>query len=120
MLKELDPFASSPEKDMPSPAIRSRAKHQLQIYDIECHHTTGGFDVRVVDIAAMESDFCDRGVQCVQCTGLSSVILSHSAVLLRDAAPTLGAYPTRRRPLPRLTSFPEPAGWGGYQIRDEG
>jgi len=26
----------------------------MQIYDIECHHTTGGFDVRVVDIAAME------------------------------------------------------------------
>ena len=38
---------------------------RLQIHDIECHHTTGGFDVRVVDIAAMDSDYCNRGVQCV-------------------------------------------------------
>ena len=67
--KELDPFASSPEKDTPSPAIRSRSKHRMQIHNIECHHTTGGFDVRVVDIAAMDSDFCDRSVQCVAVHG---------------------------------------------------
>ena len=32
-------------------------------YTTSTASTTGGFDVRVVDIAVMDSDYCDRGVQ---------------------------------------------------------